>query len=236
MGDLAQLCRAAAARGAGAGLSSSAAISSATSPSRWCSATTSSTAAACRGCCSDAAQPRAGATVFALSGAQSAGLRRRRIRRRRHGASAIEEKPPQPRSHWAVTGLYFYDNAVVEIAAGLKPSARGELEITDVNNVYLQRGTLHGGAARPRLCLVRHRHARGSCSKPAEFVRTIEMRQGLKIACIEEVAYHMGYIDRRAGARRRPALWQERIRPLSAASCSTAEAAPRSTPRKDRLE
>jgi glucose-1-phosphate thymidylyltransferase len=105
-------------------------------------------------------------------------------------AVAIEEKPWQARSHWAVTGLYFYDAAVVEIAAGLKPSTRGELEITDVNNIYLKRGLL-----------TVERLGRGyawfdagtheSLLDAAEFVRTIEMRRDVKIACVEEVAYQM---------------------------------------------
>ncbi len=112
-------------------------------------------------------------------------------------AVGIEEKPPAPRSDYAVTGLYFYDNRVLDIAASLRPSDRGELEITDVNRVYLEAGTLHV-----------ERLGRGvawldtgtpeSLLEAAEFIHAIQERQGLQVACLEEIAFTLGYIDRDA--------------------------------------
>ncbi|HVB17158.1 MAG TPA: glucose-1-phosphate thymidylyltransferase RfbA [Stellaceae bacterium] len=142
----------------------------------------------------EAARPQDGATVFAyqVRNPQAYGV----VEFDNTGkAISIEEKPLQPRSSWAVTGLYFYDNSVVDLARELKPSARGELEITDLNNLYLQRGQLQvARMGRGYAWFDTGTHE--DLLEAGQYVRTVEMRQGQKIACVEEVAYHMGYIDR----------------------------------------
>jgi glucose-1-phosphate thymidylyltransferase len=139
-----------------------------------------------------AAERRSGATVFAYwvrdperYGVVEFGPDGRAV--------GLEEKPAKPRSSYAVTGLYFYDNQVVEVAAGLKPSARGELEITDVNAAYLRRGQLQvEKLGRGIAWLDTGTHE--ALLQASTFIQTIEERQGLMVACVEEIAFRMGYI------------------------------------------
>lgn len=142
----------------------------------------------------DVASEDQGATVFAyrVSDPERYGV----VEFDRDGrALSIEEKPSAPRSNWAVTGLYFYDSRIVEMTRRIKPSARGELEITSVNNAYLEDGSL-------QVRLMGRGYAwfdtgtHDSLLDAASYVRTIEQRQGLKIACPEEIVFALGYIDR----------------------------------------
>ncbi|HEB70062.1 MAG TPA: glucose-1-phosphate thymidylyltransferase [Desulfobulbus sp.] len=107
----------------------------------------------------------------------------------------IEEKPEQPKSRYAVPGLYFFDNTVVDVAAEIKPSARGELEITDINKHYLERGKLTVELLGRGFCWL-DTGTHESLQQASSYVQTVQERQGLKIACLEEIAYRLGYIDR----------------------------------------
>lgn len=144
--------------------------------------------------CAAARAREAGATVFAywVSDPQRYGVVS--FDPQTQQALSIEEKPERPKSNWAVTGLYFYDNDVLDIAANVRPSPRGELEITDVNNAYLERGALNvAKLGRGYAWLDTGTH--DSLHEASSFVRTIEHRQGAKVMCLEEIAYELGYVD-----------------------------------------
>jgi len=141
----------------------------------------------------DAAEREVGATVFAywVRDPERYGVVEFDSQGR---AISLEEKPARPKSSYAVTGLYFYDNHVLDIAAGLKPSARGELEITDVNLAYLQRGLLHVDRL-PRGVAWLDTGTHEALLQASNYIQAIEERKGLMVACLEEIAYRMGYIS-----------------------------------------
>ena len=195
--------------------SSSAPTSSATTASRWSSATTSSTA--------PASAPRCAANTdverrprLRLPRGRPHGVRRRGVRPRRHGALDRGEARASPKSSYAVPGLYFYDNDVVGIARDLKPSERGELEITAVNDAYLRRGDLTVTVL-PRGTAWFDTGTFQGLMEASQFVHVIEARQGHKIGCVEEVAWRNGWLDRRPAARRWPT---SRSRAATASTCT----------------
>ncbi len=143
--------------------------------------------------CRQAARQESGATIFAYAVEDPERYGVITFDKESGQALTIEEKPAEPKSNWAVTGLYFYDNAVLDIAARIEPSARGELEISDINRTYLERGTLRvTRLGRGYAWLDTGTHE--SLHEASSFVRTIEHRQGLKVMCLEEIGLELGYL------------------------------------------
>ena len=159
---------------------------------------------------------RVGRHDLRLRGARPGAVRRRRAGRTA-GPSASKRSPRSPRSPYAVTGLYFYDNDVLDIAAGLRPSPRGELEITDVNRAYMERGDLRVQVFGRGVAWL-DTGTYESLLQASLFVQSIEDRQGLMLACLEEIAWRLGYISDRAGARARRPDAQQRLRSVPAAA------------------
>jgi len=155
--------------------------------------------------CRDAARITSGARVFAYQVEDPQRYGVVSFERGTDRAMTIEEKPAEPRSNWAITGLYFYGNEVLDIAASIVPSPRGELEITDVNRVYLEQGTLEvARLGRGFAWLDTGTH--DTLHDASSFVRTIEHRQGLKVMCLEEIALEQGYLTGEQVLRRADAL------------------------------
>ena len=147
-----------------------------------------------RGFCREAASRTEGATVFAYQVEDPERYGVVEFEKASDRALTIEEKPAEPRSNWAVTGLYYYDNQVLDIAQSIRPSARGELEITDVNRAYLERGQLRVmRIGRGFAWLDTGTH--DALQEASQFVATIERRQGLKVMALEEIALEQGYLS-----------------------------------------